>query len=88
MLLKRVYPRPSELVLLDAPAEVLHARKPEGTLEALRARRQEYLDLFEVLPRGIRMTVLDAGAAEHEVAAKLLRIAGRREPGAEGSGVA
>jgi len=85
LLLRRVYPRPSELVLLDAPAEILHARKPEGTLEALRARRQEYLDLVEVLPRDIRMTVLDAAAAEHEVAARLLGIARRRPQSPEGA---
>ena len=33
--------------MLDASAEVLFARKSEGTLEALRSRRQEYLDLYE-----------------------------------------
>ena len=41
--LRRLYPRPDLVVVLDAPAEVLHARKGEGTLEALEARRQEYL---------------------------------------------
>jgi thymidylate kinase len=41
--LRRLYPRPDLVVLLDAPAEVLHARKGEGTLETLEARRQEYL---------------------------------------------
>jgi hypothetical protein len=40
LLLQWVYPRPQGLVLLDAPAEILHARKPEGSLAAVRARRQ------------------------------------------------
>jgi thymidylate kinase len=41
--LRRLYPRPDLVVLLDAPAEVLHARKGEGTVESIEARRQEYL---------------------------------------------
>ena len=42
-LLKRFYPRPTLVICLDAPAEVLHARKREGTLESLEQRRQGYL---------------------------------------------
>jgi thymidylate kinase len=49
-LLRRVYPRPDLVLLLDAPADVLFGRKPEGTVEQLERRRQEYL----TLPRGIR----------------------------------
>ena len=41
--LRRLYPRPDLVVVLDAPAEVLHARKGEGTVESIEARRQEYL---------------------------------------------
>jgi hypothetical protein len=77
LLLRRVYPTPGELVLLDAPAEILHARKPEGSLEAVRARRQEYLDLVGVLPENVRVSVLDARGSEDEVAATLLAIASR-----------
>ena len=74
LLLKRLYPKPAEIVLLDAVPEVLHARKPEGTLEALRARRQEYLDLADRLPSGMRMSVLDVSGPEDDVAGALLEI--------------
>jgi len=74
LLLERVYPRPRGLVLLDAPAEILHARKPEGSLAAVRARRQEYLDLARSLPTGI-LTVVDVSRPEEEVLADLVRIA-------------
>jgi thymidylate kinase len=41
----RVLPRADLTVVLDAPAELLYARKPEGAYEALEHRRQEYLSL-------------------------------------------
>jgi thymidylate kinase len=44
-LLARVYPKPSLVVYLDAPPELLLARKGEGTLESLERRRQDYLQL-------------------------------------------
>ena len=47
--LRRLYPRPDLVILLDAPAEVFFARKGEGTLESIEMRRQEYLaqaDMF------------------------------------------
>ncbi len=40
--LARLYPKPDLVVYLDAPAEVLLARKGEGTLEALERRRSDY----------------------------------------------
>lgn len=43
-LLRRLYPRPDLIICLDAPAEVLYARKGEGTMEARERRRREYLD--------------------------------------------
>lgn len=39
------YPKPRHVILLDAPPEVLHARKDEGTLEEVARRRDEYVDL-------------------------------------------
>jgi thymidylate kinase len=74
LLLRHVYPKPAEIVLLDAAPEVLHARKPEGTLESLRARRQEYLELIDRLPAGMRMSILDVSAPEDDVADALLEI--------------
>ena len=41
--LNRVFPRPDLVIFLDAPAEVLFARKREGSVELLEQRRQEYL---------------------------------------------
>ena len=43
LLLAKAYPEPDLVVLLDAPPEVLLARKGEGTVESLERRRQEYL---------------------------------------------
>jgi thymidylate kinase len=74
LLLRHLYPKPERLVLLDAPAEILYARKPEGSLDALRARRQEYLDLPGRLPDGVHMHVLDVSGSMEEVASALLAI--------------
>lgn len=40
-----LYPKPNLVLFLDAPAEVLLARKGEGSLELLDSRRQEYINL-------------------------------------------
>jgi thymidylate kinase len=48
-MLKNLYPKPDFVIFLDAPTEVLFARKPEGTLEARERRRQEYILLREVV---------------------------------------
>lgn len=42
-ILTRLYPRPSLVVYLDAPAEVLFARKGEKSPEELESRRQAFL---------------------------------------------
>lgn len=81
-LLRHVYPRPSNLVLLDGPAEVLHARKPEGSLAALEARRREYLDMIRTLPDA-SVTVVDATRSEESVLSDLMGLAGTRAPVAE-----
>ena len=44
-LLERVYPKPDLVIYLDAPAEVLLARKGEGTVELLERRRHDYLEM-------------------------------------------
>jgi thymidylate kinase len=48
-LLTRAYPRPDLVVFLDAPPEVLFARKGGGTLVSLARRREEYLRLAREL---------------------------------------
>lgn len=45
--LERLYPKPDLVILLDAPADVLFARKGEGTVELVENRRQEYFRLRE-----------------------------------------
>ena len=44
-LLENCYPRPHLTIYLDAPAEVLFARKGEKNLEELERRRQAFLEL-------------------------------------------
>jgi len=42
-ILTRLYPRPSLVIYLDAPAEVLFARKGEKTIEELENRREAFI---------------------------------------------
>jgi thymidylate kinase len=70
-MLAHVYPRPQLLVFLDAPAEVLFARKGEGTIEVLEHRRQEYLKLRDVVEDFARV---DATRPEAEVAEEIARL--------------
>jgi thymidylate kinase len=53
----RLLRTPDLVFLLDAPPEVLHARKPELTLEETRKGRNAYLELVRGLPNG---RVIDA----------------------------
>ena len=48
-MLKHLYPKPNLIIYLDAPAELLFARKGEGTLKALEHRRQEYLQMRDLV---------------------------------------
>ena len=48
-MLEKLYPKPDLVIFLDAPAEVLYARKPERTIEILESKRQEYVRLREVM---------------------------------------
>lgn len=49
-MLKHAYPKPDLVICLDAPGDVLFARKPESSAEWLEARRQQYLRLADVVP--------------------------------------
>jgi thymidylate kinase len=72
-LLAHAYPKPDLVVYLDAPAEVLLARKGEGTIAALERRRGDYLALADVAPDFV---VVDAeqptGAVVQRVASEVL----------------
>jgi thymidylate kinase len=45
----RVAPKPNLVIVLDAPAEVVHARKMETTLEETRRQREAYLAMAKTL---------------------------------------
>lgn len=85
-LLERVYPMPDEIILLDAPAEVLCGRKDEGTLSAIEQRRQEYLELARRMNG--RMRIVDTRVGEDEVLAIVRRAAlgASEHGGGNGSG--
>ncbi len=53
--LGRLYPRPDLVVYLDAPGEVLLARKGEGTAEALERRRDEYRSIRGHVPHFVEV---------------------------------
>jgi thymidylate kinase len=48
--LSNLFPAPDVIFYLDAPAALLFARKGEGTIESLEARRQVYLEACTRLP--------------------------------------
>ncbi len=54
-LLRRTYPRPDLVIFLDAPPEVLMARKGEATLEILGARRKAFLRMGESTANFVRV---------------------------------
>ena len=88
-LLSRVYPQPDLVVFLDAPPEVLLARKGEGTVADLARRREDYLRAGEAIPR---FMVIDASRPADEVARELggliRRLAARTAAGASSSAMA
>ena len=48
-MLQKLYPKPDLVIFLDAPAEILFARKPERTVTILESKRQEYVRLREIM---------------------------------------
>jgi thymidylate kinase len=68
-LLRERYPRPDLTIVLDAPGDVLFARKGEGCVESLERRRQRYLSLLDEVPRS---AVVDATQPVEDV---LLQVA-------------
>ena len=69
--LTRVCPRPDLVICLDAPAAVLYARKPEGCLEDLERRREEY---FRIPEMGGELVVVDANRHASEVEREVAKL--------------
>lgn len=53
--LTHLYPRPDLVIFLDAPGEVLFARKGESTVEELERRRRAFLKQGERVPNFVRV---------------------------------
>jgi hypothetical protein len=70
-LLGRALPSPDVVVVLDAPAEVLVARKAEHPIERIEAQRRRYLDLAARLPGS---TVVNVEGPIDEVARRVTSI--------------
>lgn len=51
----QLVPKPDLWVLLDAPAEILQARKQEVSFEETARQREEYINLVESLPNSLRV---------------------------------
>jgi thymidylate kinase len=66
--LGRLYPRPDLVIYLDAPGEVLLARKGEGSLEALEQRRDDYRAIAGHVPDFVE---IDAARPLDEVTAQV-----------------
>lgn len=69
--LNHLYPKPDFVILLDAPASVLLARKGEGTIDLLERRRQEYLLLGDQVDR---FEIVDASRDQDDVTHEILAI--------------
>jgi len=56
-ILEKLYPKPDFVIFLDAPSEVLFARKREGSIDALERRRQEYVQLRKMVKESATVDV-------------------------------
>jgi thymidylate kinase len=70
-ILRRFYRRPDLLIFLDAPAEVLYARKGEGSVALIDSRRQEYLLLRDQVAHFV---TVDAAQPYEEVLQQVVEI--------------
>ena len=79
--LARCCPAPDLVFVLDAPGEVLYARKGEHTPERLEAQRQQYLALRARLPEA---RVVDVTREPAEIRREITRTIWRRYAGGSG----
>jgi thymidylate kinase len=79
--LERLYPRPSLTILLDAPPEVLMARKGEASLEFLDERREAMLALGRNQPGFVRVDATQPLETVYaQVAERIRTFHARRNP--------
>jgi thymidylate kinase len=71
-ILERIYPKPDLVIYLDAPGDVLFARKGEGTPEALENRRRDYLMLQSVVKNFVVVDVTSPQEVVLQDVAKLI----------------
>ena len=81
-----LYPRPDLVIFLDAPGEVLFARKGELSVEELERRRQAFLRQGERLPAFVRVDATRPLAEVHEEVLALVLGAGDGRPSPVGRG--
>lgn len=74
-MLKNLYPRPDLVIFLDAPAEVLFARKGEGSVELIEQRRQEYLQMRDLFADFVTVDATQPQEKVVQDAARLVRTA-------------
>jgi thymidylate kinase len=70
-MLRHAYPKPDLVICLDAPGDVLYARKPETSVDWLEQRRQQYLRLGSIVPDFV---VVDVDRPFTEVKAEVVRL--------------
>jgi thymidylate kinase len=70
-MLRHAYPKPDLVICLDAPADVLYARKPEASVVWLEQRRQQYLRLGSIVPDFV---VVDVDRPFAEVKAEVVHL--------------
>ncbi len=81
--LAKFYPQPDVVIYLDAPAEVLFARKGEATVEYLETRRQAFLQQGRVTKNFIRV---DATQTADEVYGEVIDHLAKFYHGKRGTG--
>lgn len=74
-LVERIVPRPDILALPDAPAELIHARKPERQLAEQAAQQQKFRALLAERPARSAEVVVDTSGRAEDSVAPLVRAA-------------
>jgi hypothetical protein len=79
--LAKVYPAPDVVIYLDAPAEVLFARKGEFTLEWLESRRQAFITQGKKTPNFFQIDATQPLETVHaNVAERIMQFYQKRRP--------